>query len=407
MTHPQLPFALSFEKEQILNLIRHFNRGRIGFDPARKSKSECAEWLLSLRTVEEIEIAAKSLGFTQGKPTPVITFDAKRALSEKEMQSMDELFIKPPIEPPQQSATVSAKSPADAGAQLASLIATLAAGAMDESKVRTIVAEAMRESPVVRHEIARHDSSVYTVPNGSRPELLTAIKRAGIGLHLLFVGPAGSGKTYMAAQVAEALGREFASISCTAGMSESKLEGWLIPDEGGGFVYLPSDFVRLYETGGVFLFDEGDAADPNTLLIVNQALANGGFHLPQRRGNTFVKRHENFVCIMACNTFGTGANMQYAGRSRLDASTLDRFCMGVIPVGYDSGLESALAEPSVLAWARSVRKGIEESKLQRVMSTRTILDASKAVRAEVMTLEEVKETYFQGWKPEERSKVGA
>lgn len=425
-----------YEKDQILRLIRHFNKGKIGFDPARKSKSECAQWLLSLRGHQEIGTAILDLGL-QKKQLPDIVLDTaekaqtKRSGFEPEiddwLSSIDSDIDKrssqkiieaavaaktQPVVVEKETAQMSAApassvevSPADAGTQLASLIATLAGGAVNEEKVRKIVAEALAESPIVRHEIVRPDTSVHTLPPNSRPELVTAIKRAGIGLHLMLVGPAGSGKTYLAGQVAEALGRRFASISCTAGMSESKLEGWLVPEAGGAFAYLPSDFVQMYEEGGVFLFDEGDAADANTLLVVNQALSNGGFHLPQRKGNTYVKRHENFVCIMACNTYGTGANMQYAGRARLDEATLDRFRMGMIYVGYDAGLEKALADPQVLQWALRVRRGIDSAKLQRVMSTRAILDASKALRAGVMTMQEIQDTYFLGWKLEERAKI--
>jgi len=187
-------------------------------------------------------------------------------------------------------------------------------------------------------------------------------------------------------------------------MSESQLTGWMLPGEGGSFEYVPSDFVTMYETGGVFLFNEVDAADPNTLLFINQALANGSFYLPQRKGRTQVKRHADFVCLAAANTFGTGANMVYAGRERLDESTLDRFRAGTVLLDYDTKFERSSVDPEVLAWGWAVRKKISDLRLSRVMSTRFLLDATKLVKAG-RSLEQIKATYFTGWKADERQKV--
>ena len=106
---------------------------------------------------------------------------------------------------------------------------------------------------------------------------------ASLRQNVLLVGPAGCGKTQLAEQVADALGLPFSFLSGSAGMSESQLQGWLLPvTEGGAFSYVPSSFVTAYETGGVFLLDEIDAADENLLLVINAALANGAFAIPQR-----------------------------------------------------------------------------------------------------------------------------
>lgn len=295
------------------------------------------------------------------------------------------------------------------GTQIASLISTLAGSQVNEAKVREIVAEAVKEaidaSPVTRIEVTRPDGSQHQVQGHVRPEFQAALRRAAAGINLLLVGPAGSGKTHFAHQIAEALGREFASISCTAGMSESALSGWLIPTgEGGRFEFVSSDFVRLYEGGGVFLFDEVDAADANTLLFINQALANGSFYLPQRAGSTKVSRHSEFVCIAAANTFGTGANGTYAGRERLDEAFLDRFRAGRLFMGYDTAFERKTVDPELLAWGWSVRARINELKMSRVMSTRFLLDSTKLIAAGE-SIEDVKAAFFLDWKADDRSKV--
>lgn len=369
---------LALPKATILNLFKELNDGVVGFDHERVKKTECVDRLLGAFSTGQIESALKSV------PAPDVE------------------------DVPARPAPAVQTSSGDPAAALGALRALLGVQ-VDQDSVRKIVLDevkkALDKSPVVKIEVTRPDGTSWK-PEGAtvRPEFQDVLTSAMVGLNILLVGPAGCGKTHLAHQVAEALGRPFASISCTAGMSESALQGWMLPGDGGAFDYVPSDFVRMYEGGGVFLFDEVDAADPNTLLFVNQALANGSFYLPIRKGASQVKRHPDFVCIAAANTFGTGANMVYAGRERLDESTLDRFRAGTVLLDYDTKFERSSVDPEVLAWGWAIRKRITEVKLSRVMSTRFLLDATKLVKAG-RSLEQIKATYFTGWKPEERNKV--
>ena len=62
---------------------------------------------------------------------------------------------------------------------------------------------------------------------------------ASCGQNTLMVGPSGSGKTFLAAKIAEKLERKFGAQSCSAGMSEAQLAGWLLPvGESGKFDYV-------------------------------------------------------------------------------------------------------------------------------------------------------------------------
>lgn len=231
------------------------------------------------------------------------------------------------------------------------------------------------------------------------PAFAKMLQLADARKNVLLVGPAGTGKTHAAQQVAETLGLPFASISVTAGMSVSQLTGWLMPTG-----YLESDFVRLYENGGVFLLDEMDAADANTLTVINQALANRSFNIAQRTGSTEIKKHADFICIAAANTFGTGGDMIYAGREQLDAATLDRFM--TIFVDYDRHFEAKRCDPAILKFTHAVRQGIAQLKLRRVMSTRKAIDMSDMVRgASRWTLADCQECYFTGWSADEKAKI--
>ena len=90
-------------------------------------------------------------------------------------------------------------------------------------------------------------------------EFETLVRLASSRINTLMVGPSGCGKTFVASKVAESLSLDFASISCSVGMSESMLSGWLLPvGSGSKFEYVPSQFVQMYENGGIFLLDELD-----------------------------------------------------------------------------------------------------------------------------------------------------
>ena len=227
---------------------------------------------------------------------------------------------------------------------------------------------------------------------------------AKIGQNILMVGPSGSGKTFLASVLAEKLDRQFAAQSCSAGMSESQLAGWLLPvKDAGTFSYVPSAFVRMYEEGGVFLFDEIDAADENTLIFINAALANGIFYLAQRFDNPEVKRHPDFVALGAANTFGLGEDNIYTGRTQLDGATLDRFRAGIVEVDYDDYVESTLVDSKVLNWGRTIRKVIKANKLDRILSTRVLIDFTNQKKELGYTLRDMAASYFADWTPDEQA----
>lgn len=226
-------------------------------------------------------------------------------------------------------------------------------------------------------------------------------------VNVMMVGPSGCGKTYISKQIADALDLPFSSISCSGGMSESQLAGWLLPvGTGGSFDYVPAPFVTMYENGGCFLFDEIDSADPNTLTFMNKAIANDGFFVPQRFKKPFIKKHANFAGLAAANTFGSGADSMYVGRNQLDAATLDRFRVGMIVMDYDKKLEEHLINSKVLEWGWEIREKINSSKLRKIMSTRTMIDLTTMVEAYKWKQEDWAKSYFADWSTDELRKVG-
>ena len=193
------------------------------------------------------------------------------------------------------------------------------------------------------------------------PKLLVTCK---LGFNPMLVGPKGCGKTTLAAQVAEAMGLRFGHIGLTAGASETWLFG---RQTAQGFQ--TAQFSDFYENGGVFLLDEIDAADANLMLAVNTCLANGHFYNPILAKE--IKRHKDFVCIAAANTFGLGANAEYTGRNRLDGSTLDRF--PIFQINYNEKLEAQLCpQENLLKILHKARNKLVERNSIVTISTRQI-----------------------------------
>ena len=218
---------------------------------------------------------------------------------------------------------------------------------------------------------------------------------------LFISGPAGSGKTTLSSQIAEAIQVPFSHISCSAGTSEAHLLGRMLFDG----TYVESDLVRTYENGGVFLFDEIDAADSNTLLVINSALANGKMSVPNRKEKTTAIRHKDFYCIVAGNTWGNGS-LEYHGRNYLDAAFLDRFAVSKIYIDYDKALEGKICDgDNELAgklWA--LRDKINKNNLKRILSTRVFVSAVRQKQTK-RTWDNIFKTITLGWSKEEILKV--
>jgi MoxR-like ATPase len=177
---------------------------------------------------------------------------------------------------------------------------------------------------------------------------------------------------------------------------------------------MPASFLECYRYGGVFLADEVDAADPNVLLVLNGALANGHIEVGGLAANgepVRVARHKDFVMLCAANTFGTGADAKYVGRGALDGAFLDRFYM--VTVTYSERYERSLfaghenADARLIGeWVLSVREKAEKAGLERIVSTRMIQKGIAAVLAGV-ALAEVKSDLLAGWSSDEKRAVGA
>lgn len=361
-------------------------------DYARKTKPHLANTLAKYGNAERLSAALDA------RHVPAVVDVDATDTREVPVEFTDDVETTPVTAP---------VAPVEAATDLQRALRALVGNSVDANMVRAIVAEEMAKTPRQVATIVVRDKVETTMPDGEyfRPEMQQVVDLATQGMNVMLVGPAGSGKSHLGKQVATVLQRPFSANSCSAGMSESALSGWLLPiGDAGKFSFVPASFVSAYESGGVHLIDEIDASDPNTLVFINQALANGHFFLPQRHERPEVVRHPQFVCIAAANTYGTGGDRIYVGREQLDAATLDRFWM--IEIGYDATLEERTCEPVVLEWGTALRKRVNEMKLRRVVSTRKLQQASIMLRSG-WKMPAIKAAFFAPWSADERAKVGA
>lgn len=178
------------------------------------------------------------------------------------------------------------------------------------------------------------DYGKYAIPGTSKlTGFVVRLIAANIPVYLY--GPTGSGKSVLARQVAEFLGREYGEIPLSLGVSRTDLFGNWTPN---GFVR--RSLEKLYGNGGIQCFEEIDAADPNILLAVNNAVANS--HLFNTVNGEVTERHEDYASVATANTLGNGATANFQGREGLDGSTLDRFKYGRVFVDYDPAIEAEI-----------------------------------------------------------------
>lgn len=242
-------------------------------------------------------------------------------------------------------------------------------------------------------------------------ELIETLKTTGLAY---LVGPAGTGKSTLAMDACVKMFgvpkedwkfcEHFAQIS----FSPDTTSGEMIGRSDINGIFHKSEVVRVFQEGGLILFDEIDNADASMLVKLNTAIANGQFATP----DGIVRRHKDTVIVCTANTYGTGPDAMYVGRSRLDAATLDRFTLSTIEVDYDVKLEkkiaSAIKDEAKRAWlldfVRRVRKVIKDKHFRRLCSTRFVINAVKWLCADKST-SFVEDRFLLGWTDNERQAV--
>ena len=197
-------------------------------------------------------------------------------------------------------------------------------------------------------------------------EYLVNIVSAGKPLYMY--GPAGSGKSFTAKQIAEALGLPYFETS--QAMFSYDLKGY--GDAGGNYVETP--FYKAFTQGGLFFLDEVDASASEAMVVLNNAIANRRFDFPVVG---MVNAHEKFRVVAAGNTRMTGATLAYSARQMQDSSFKNRFFFEVM--GYDRRIELQLAnnDKEIVEFAHDLRKAARDSQILQLCTYRQIQDLAQ------------------------------
>lgn len=223
---------------------------------------------------------------------------------------------------------------------------------VDLDKVRALIDEAVREHRTVHkiHQIEIPDDAPITAPEGTVHPVLPGLIEDALGFRasgsrymVWLYGPAGTGKSYMAHQIAEALDVGFHLLTLAPMSPPSDVKGFV--DANGNFI--PTPVYRAVTEGGILCIEEADNGNDGVLTSLNAALANG---VATFAGGRQVETHKDFMVVCCANTVGEGGDAAYQ-RRKLDKAFLDRFQFVHVP--YDKDLETALciaANPDGRPW---------------------------------------------------------
>lgn len=243
------------------------------------------------------------------------------------------------------------------------------------------------------HELEQQKPTMLEVKVGELPSVKlegqharfeTVLKLASIRRNVFLYGPAGTGKTSLAKNIAKALSLPCYCQSVCAQSSVIMLSGY----QSATGQYIPSTFRNAYENGGVYCLDEIDAGNPNVLTWLNSAIENGECTFP----DSVVKRHQDFICFATGNTAGNGATKEFQGRLAQDGALLNRFAR--VYLGVSPAIEKAMANGNTewYEYCLSIRKKIDDLGIRHTVTSRAIRDGAMAMKAGV-SFEECREFY--------------
>jgi energy-coupling factor transporter ATP-binding protein EcfA2 len=275
------------------------------------------------------------------------------------------------------------------------------AGEIDEQAIIDLInANNEREARIVYDCIIKKGEDDEIKVENAHPLLGELVDVITAQENAYLVGPAGSGKTTLAASAAQALDVDF---HFTGAISDKfELIGFV--DAGGH--YHETSFYRACVNGGVFLMDEMDSSIPSACNFINAALENGYVAFPN--GETVLIDKDKSFFIGAGNTIGKGPDRQYVGRYPLDEAFLDRFEQ--LDIEYDNDIEMRMAESAWLSvggdadqienarvWAREVqafRKLLDDRRIVAMVSPRATRRGAKWL-AKGWKIERVREGMYK------------
>lgn len=214
------------------------------------------------------------------------------------------------------------------------------------------------------------------------------------GKSIYLAGPAGSGKTSLAEQMAARLGIVCTTLSCNIRTERADIVGYL-GLEDGATRFIPGPLIRAMKNGEMIIFDEGDALPPSITITLNRVLEGAPLVVPET--GEVVRPHKDFRIAFTGNTRGRGDETgAYRARNVQDAAVLDRFLF--VEVGYPTAEEETkilvnkfgttlpdeIRDVLVKA-AHETRASFVAGELSAPISTRGLLRIAELVRSGIFS----------------------
>ena len=151
------------------------------------------------------------------------------------------------------------------------------------------------------------------------------------GRNVMLWGPAGTGKTSFAKQIAAQWGRPYVRISCTETTEAETLVGMTVPDASAGGVKWQDGQLAaaIRKPGTVVHVDEMTVARPGALFVLQSVMDDERALFITETGE-FVPMAPGVVVIVTDNTNGTGDTTgAYESTRIMNRATLDRLAVTV------------------------------------------------------------------------------
>ena len=292
--------------------------------------------------------------------------------------------------------------------------ATVAYVDQEVGEIAVVANDALMEMRQQIADVASSTSRIITVNIPTLPEPVTIdgahrdlpklVARLHAGMYVMLIGPAGTGKSYMAHDAAKALGVPCYDLSVTVQTQE-----WKVAGAHSAVTFIRGTIREAYENGGVLLIDEFDNGSPNFLAGLNLLLSSDTYTFAD--GET-VQRHPQFYVVGTANTIGEGGTAQYRARQALDAATLDRFTFMFVDI--DPAIEEMLAaqyledvtvRADLLRLVRVSRRNVTDNNLRVVITPRATLDGAKMLALGEPMDNVIRDRIIRGCSPDIAEKI--